>query len=159
PSFRIALVITCLTALALPRAHASTCPRNGGTLCNVPGDVSQVTATSFLLNFTNPSGPDQWSSIMAVAWADDRNASTAGSDLYWSVYASSLDSTSAPGRVVVAAPGAQTSPVILQTGWRNFTYPYLYLVDNFGIIVAWEDHRGADADIYARRFDRDSRSI
>jgi hypothetical protein len=143
----VATAVVCSTA---SDASATPCPRNGGTLCNVPGDVSQVAATWYTLDFTNPSGPENYGSVMHVAWADDRNAATSDTDIFMDYYASCLDSTGGQaGTSVVTAPGEQSSPVIIQSG---IAPPSRFEPNDFGVIVAWVDRRGIDADIYARRF-------
>jgi hypothetical protein len=71
-----------------------------------------------------------------LAWTDLRNGNA-------DVYAQRLSAAGAPlwpatGLVVTAAPGDQTAPALVadETG---------------GVILAWQDHRGATWDVYAQR--------
>jgi hypothetical protein len=71
-----------------------------------------------------------------LAWTDRRSGSA-------DVYAQRLSDTGAPswpvaGLIVTAAPGDQTGPALAADGTG-------------GVILAWQDHRGATWDVYAQR--------
>ena len=138
---------SALVLMAAPPAR-SACPRNGGTVCNVPGDVSQVTGASFLVE-SETSGPY---GLMEFAWTDSRNAASSGSDVYSDTRTMDcLDSTLSVGTGLITPAGDQTAPVLGVTGDQPLPRHRLS-PDNFGLILTWQDGGGTDQDIYARRY-------
>jgi hypothetical protein len=76
-----------------------------------------------------------------VVWQDDRSGTFSNSD----VYAQKLDASGVPqwtanGVLVCGAANGQTHPVAVLDG-------------SGGLLVVWQDERGANADVYAQRLD------
>lgn len=94
------------------------------------------------------AGVQQYARIVAdgaggafVVWQDDRSGTFANSD----VYAQKLDASGVPqwaanGVLVCGAANDQGAPVALLDGAG-------------GLLVVWQDERGATADVYAQRLD------
>ncbi len=120
----------------------STCPRYGGPLDAMPGDVSGVAATSYLV------GGDAGYSLAWFFWADTRNQATSGADIYSATHAGCFDSLATPNAPEVVADGAQRAPSLSRTGTdAGFGRP-----GNSSVLLAYEDASGTDIDVYARRY-------
>lgn len=102
-----------------------------------PTPLGTPTCTAFGDQHLPVSVPDGAGGVFVV-WVDLR---TNGFDLYAQrVDGSGTPAWQANGVPVCTAPGLQNLPVLTADG-------------NGGVIIAWEDQRGADFDIYAQRFD------
>jgi hypothetical protein len=84
-----------------------------------------------------------------IVWTDVRSSVTGTSTGFRDIYAQHLDASGGlsagwpvDGLVVCDAPGDQTLPAIAGDGKDGF-------------YVAWQDHRGADNDLYMSRFNAD----
>ncbi|MET0553982.1 MAG: hypothetical protein ABW221_13145 [Vicinamibacteria bacterium] len=81
---------------------------------------------------------------IVVAWTDRRNG-------HADVFAQRLSAAGAPlwpadGLPVTAAPGDQTLPILLADGLG-------------GVVLAWQDRRGATWDVYAQRLNPDGSNV
>lgn len=140
------LASSVAAALALNAAlAAATCPRYGGPLSTMAGDVAGVVASEVPIG----GNADNYSASWFV-WEERRNAATTGVDLFSKQRIECFDSLTVAESPLIVLSGDQRSPSVASTG--SYGYTPRYSNDNWSILLTYEDHGGADADIYARSY-------
>ena len=132
--------------LVLPASSLGYCPRFGSPVCVAPGDQSRLSAVGYTGDSWCLGVPSTPVALMRVVWQDERDAPINGSDVYFGEVHACMDSSSRTGSPVSNDLGNQSRPAEAISG-----LPSCYYGPTFASIVAWQDDRGLDSDIYAHR--------